>query len=561
MRRYLKQLKPTEFEDIIAMVALYRPGPMEWIPDYMKGKHGQKKIHYIHPSLEPFLKNTYGIAIYQEQILEIARFFAGFSLGEADILRKAIGKKIISELMAQKEKFIAGALQKGHDKELAITIFEKVIEPFAGYGFNKSHAAGYALIAYQTAYLKAIFPTEFMAALMSCDSDNTDKIVREIEECRHMKIEVLPPDVNESFTRFTVVGNKKIRFGLSAIKGVGAGSIQSILEARGEDEIKFSSLEDFVKRVNQKVINKKTIEALAKAGAMDSLAERNLILENFENIVSFVKENDTHKNTGQTDLFGLIGSENSRVLELPPVRPASFYQKLNWEKELMGMYITSHPLAGLKHYLKHKVNPVAELNDKAVGKIKTVGGLVTLKRKIRTKKGDNMMILELTEATGKIQATFFPDIYQQFMRECETDQYLKITGKLELRNGEFQIIVNEAKVCELEVMRTHAKEQNLFDEQDPGFEVYLNPHPAEDLPPKEEIKNQPIPGSPESKPFQITVPPHPNKELLLKLKELLEENPGSTKVELYIVKDNNTIPLPLQIKVSAELKEKINKLK
>ncbi|HMR01565.1 MAG TPA: DNA polymerase III subunit alpha, partial [Candidatus Gracilibacteria bacterium] len=234
MRRYLKDLVPTRFEDIIAMGALYRPGPMEWIPGYIEAQHNPETVRYLHASFEPILKETNGVAIYQEQILQIARDFAGFTLGEADILRKAVGKKIGSLLNEQKEKFLKGAVSNGHDEKFAQEVFEKVIEPFAGYGFNKSHAACYAMISYRTAYLKANYPTEFMAALLSADADNTDRVVMEIMECETMGISVLSPSINDSYSSFTVVNDSTIRFGLSAIKGLGQGTVDEILGVREE---------------------------------------------------------------------------------------------------------------------------------------------------------------------------------------------------------------------------------------------------------------------------------------------------------------------------------------
>jgi len=567
MRRYLRELKPTEFEDIIAMVALYRPGPMDWIPDYMKGKHGKKLVHYIHPSLEPFLKKTYGIAIYQEQILEIARYFAGFSLGEADILRRAIGKKIISELISQKEKFIQGAINQGHDKETAIIIFEKVIEPFAGYGFNKSHAAGYSLISYQTAYLKANYLTEFMTATMSCDADNMDRIVREIEECRLLGIEVLPPDINESFTSFTVVKNKKIRFGLSAIKGLGDGPIQSILKSRGIDEIKFSSLEDFVKRVDTKVINKKTFEALAKSGALDSLGERNALLLNFEKIVAFSKEAECKQSNGQIDLFDLMGDGNQQALILDSVKKASFFQKLFWEKELMGMYITAHPLAGLNKYLSKKMDPIGSINKKSIGKVVSVGGLVTFRKKIRTKKGDDMMILELTDTSEKIGVVFFPKTYQKMILACQTDEFLRVTGKVDVRNDEYQIIANEAHISNFEIMRQSAKDENLFEENEKGFDFYYKNQDEDTLNEKVDvvpantlINSQDLKKSTVSSDFKIIIPITSKRDVLLKLKDLLGQYGGESTVELFLEKEQQTIKIPLKITVNEELKGKIKEL-
>ncbi len=348
MKRYLKELKPTQFEDIIAMVSLYRPGPMDFIPDYIAGKHGKKQVEYVHKDLEPILKPTNGIAVYQEQILQIAQTFAGFTLGEADILRRAIGKKIVKELTAQREKFIEGGVKKGYTKKLATEIFDEVIEPFANYGFNKSHAACYAMIAYQTAYLKAHYPAEFMAALLTAEQENSDRVAVNIEECGQMGIEILPPDINESLKGFTVIDDKTIRFGLAAVKNLGGDTIGSIIEAR-EKGGNFQDIGDFAGRLPSKCVNKKSLEALAKAGALDRLGERNTIIESVDLISDFAKSLDGGKASGQTDIFGMMTEKHdSHTLKLRNAVPASDPQKLAWEKEILGLYVSSHPLKGLK---------------------------------------------------------------------------------------------------------------------------------------------------------------------------------------------------------------------
>lgn len=308
MRRYLKQLKPTQFEDITAMVSLYRPGPMEKIPDYIKCKNGEKEVKYLHPDLEPILRPTYGVGIYQEQILEMAKVFAGFSLGEADLLRRAIGKKIKKELDAQRDKFIKGTVKKGYTEKLATTLFDDVITPFANYGFNKSHGACYARIAYETAYLKAHYPTEFMAALMSSEQGDTDRIAIEIEETRAMGIEVLPPDINESLANFTALPGKRIRFGLLAIKGVGESSIRQVIELR-EEGGKFATIEDFAARTPSKLLNKKLLESLSKAGALDTLGDRATFIAQYDKIVDFSKSVGDVA-ASQTDMFTSLGSKS-----------------------------------------------------------------------------------------------------------------------------------------------------------------------------------------------------------------------------------------------------------
>ncbi|MDD5489864.1 MAG: DNA polymerase III subunit alpha, partial [Candidatus Moranbacteria bacterium] len=357
MKRYLRQLKPTTFEDVIAMVALYRPGPMDWIPDFISRKHGRKKITYIHPKLEPILKNTYGVAVYQEQVMQIARALAGFSLSEADMLRKAMGKKIPELIREEKVKFIDGCVENGIEQRIAEKVFA-FIEPFAGYGFNRSHAACYALIGYQTAFLKAHYPTEFMAALLTSDQDNIDRIAIEIEECRTMGIEVLPPDINESFVTFaailkpdepsprttkkdsrrggeesgTVARSEKIRFGLGAIKNVGKNVANEIVEERKRNG-KYKSLTDFIERIRIKDLNKKSLESLIRCGAMEEFGERNRLLANVENILNYSRDFQRQANSSQASLFGAGGvGIKMPEISLAAAEPAEKMQRLTWEK-------------------------------------------------------------------------------------------------------------------------------------------------------------------------------------------------------------------------------------
>lgn len=351
MKRYLRELKSTEFEDIIAMVALYRPGPMEWIPDYIAGKHGKIKP-YLHPKLEPILNVTYGVAIYQEQVMQMARDLAGFTMAEADVLRKAMGKKIIKLLAEQKEKFIEGCVRNGISSQLADTIFS-FIEPFAGYGFNRSHAACYAMIGYQTAYLKANWPTEFMAALLTADQQDTDRIAIEIEECKKMGMEVLPPDINESFGTFTVVTSgtatgkqiaetekvNTIRFGLRAIKNVGENIVDVLIKERKANG-PYVDLSDLLERVTDKDLNKKSLESLVKSGATDNWGERGMFLHNMDNILSYSKEINKNLNSGQTSLFASSPTmELKHKVRLDNAVPVGQQEKLRWEKELLGLYI------------------------------------------------------------------------------------------------------------------------------------------------------------------------------------------------------------------------------
>ncbi|HID92266.1 TPA: DNA polymerase III subunit alpha, partial [Candidatus Peregrinibacteria bacterium] len=321
MTRYLKELKPTRFEDLIAMVSLYRPGPMKFIPDYIAGSHNPEMVSYPDPSLERILKETFGIAIYQEQILEIAKVFAGFTLGGADLLRRAIGKKIESELLAQRDLFIDGSIANGHTRKLAESIFDDVIVPFSGYGFNKSHAACYALIAYQTAYLKARYPVEFMTALLMSDAENTDRVILDIEECRSLGIKVLPPSVEESDFSFSVIDDSTIRFGLNAIKGIGESVVEKLIEAQILKKKRFLNFVEFLETCGPNVINKKSLEALAKGGALIRLEDTGLILDNVEKILQFTKDSKTTNNAAQDDLFGAFDIEvETAKLELEPAK-------------------------------------------------------------------------------------------------------------------------------------------------------------------------------------------------------------------------------------------------
>jgi len=440
MKRYLKQLKPTEFEDIIAMVALYRPGPMQFIPDYIKGKHGKRKIQYLHPKLEPILKKTYGIMVYQEQLMQIAQELAGFTLAEADILRKAVGKKIKKLLLEQKEKFIQGGINQGIDKRIIEQIWEWIL-PFAKYGFNRSHSASYAMIAYQTAYLKAHYPVEFMAAVLTSERQDVDKIAFLIEECKRMKIEVLPPDINESFRNFSVVPKEnKIRFGLLAIKNVGHNVVSAIVEER-KAKGPFSSIEDFINRIDSKDLNKKSLEALIKSGCFDKFEERNKLLQNLEKILEWNRQARKNKLNGQKGLFD--GMESNSKLNLSPAPPASKKQKLNWEKELLGLYISSHPLEDLKKIFEKKVLPLVKISQDITGKIVKTGGIISNIKKIITKTGKPMLFVKLEDQTDKIELVVFPSVVENNPAIFQENKIVMVKGRVDNRDGVPKIICQE----------------------------------------------------------------------------------------------------------------------
>lgn len=594
MRRYLKQLQPTEFGDIVAMVSLYRPGPMEYIPSYIKRKHGKEKVKYLHDDLKPILEPTYGIGIYQEQILEMARAFAGFSLGDADLLRRAIGKKIKEELDAQRAKFIAGAIGKGYQKKLAEELFDDVITPFAGYGFNKSHAACYARVAYETAYLKSKFPTEFMSALLSSDAQRTDRVMIEIEECRNMGIEVLPPDINESLRHFTALPNRTkpdgttgnaIRFGLTAIKGIGDSSVQELIEAREAGE-KFQSLEDFALRVPSKILNKKLFESLGKAGAFDSLIDRATIVQHYESIVEFAKSSNEVSAT-QTDMFSQMeGDDHVAKIHFPEVGQVSELAKLNWEKETLGMYVSSHPLAGMKKYIGKKAHLIGDLGKKNVNKNITIAGIPETVKKIMTKKGEAMAIVTLEDPTGKMEVTFFPRVFAECAAYIEQpDIMIIVAGKLDARAGLLQLRAEAVKKASLERMITKAKETGVFDEEaaklglntklatlEPDEEEATTEQTLETEPttesknnqedassssqPKEAITQEPVSNSISL--HTLNLPDRAPKQLLMDIKHVIQEFPGSERIQLQI--GTQTIQVPLTINMSAIVEQKLQEI-
>lgn len=440
MKRYLKLLKPSEFEDIIAMVALYRPGPMQLIPDYIARKHKKKKIEYLHQKLEPILKNTYAIPVYQEQIMEIARELAGFTLAEADVLRKAIGKKIKKLLLAQKEKFIEGTVKNNVSRVIGEKIWSW-IEPAARYSFNRSHAASYATIAYQTAYLKAHWPVEFMAAALTSERTDLERIAILIEECKKMKLEVLPPDINESFMNFSVVPKKnQIRFGLLAIKNVGTNVVESIIKERKENG-HYGSIQDFVSRINSKDLNKKALESLIKAGVFDKLEERNKLLSNMEKLLETAREINKNKNNGQKGLFDGLPFNNT--MTLAKTAQASDSEKLKWEKELLGLYITGHPLRPYQKIFERKTLPIFKVSQELLGRLVKVGGIISGIKKIITKNGKPMLFVNLEDESNKIEVVVFPSVIENYPTLFQENKIVCISGKVDMKDGVPKIICNQ----------------------------------------------------------------------------------------------------------------------
>lgn len=444
MRRYMKLLKPTGLEDLVALVAAYRPGPMELIPSFIKRKHGQEQITYLHQKLEPIMKNTYGIGIYQEQMMRIARDLAGFTLAEADTLRKAIGKKIKSLLDQQGDKLLNGMKQNGIDEATAKAIWD-LFPPFARYGFNKSHAVCYAVIGYQTAYLRAHYPVEFMAALLNADSGDIDRLGFLTGECQRMKIKVLPPDANESSSDFTP-GEQSIRFGLSAIKNVGQNVVDSIIAER-QRRGPFRSLTDFLHRIQHKDLNKKSLESLIKCGALDFFGiERGQFLGNIEDLIRF---NSVIKKQSANNQVGLFMQDfSSTTLRLKPATPAPAMEKLAWEKELLGLYVSDHPLNSYKQKLETiKSLPIQQVVTTIKSELQefVTAGLVTRAQKIITKTGKSMLFAKIEDFTGNIEVIVFPETYAKTMAAWRETAVVGVLGKLSFRDGEPKIICNNAR--------------------------------------------------------------------------------------------------------------------
>jgi DNA polymerase-3 subunit alpha len=447
MRRYLKELKPTEFEDIIAMVALYRPGPMELIPSFINRKHGKEKITYQHPQLEPIMENTYGIGIYQEQMMKLAQDLAGFSLSEADTLRKAIGKKIKALLDIQKEKLIKGMTERGIEEKTAKEIWE-LFPPFARYGFNKSHATCYALIAYQTAYLKAHWPIEFMTALLNADSGDVDRIAFLINEAKKSDIQVLPPDINKSFSNF-VSEEKNIRFGLLAIKNVGANIVEAMIEERQRNG-PFQNFNDFLTRVKHKDLNKKSLESLIKVGAFDSLnADRGILLGNIEEILSFVQNARKSQNSSQTSLFGAAHYTPSFLEKKNGNNHIPQKEKLSWERELLGLYISGHPLIQYKEKIRdYKAKSIKELlaEKKEINNNyeHRIAGVVSGIKKIISKNGQPILFAEMEDLNDSLEVIVFSDTLSKNPNIWREGNVIITSGRLSWRNGEPKFVCQQA---------------------------------------------------------------------------------------------------------------------
>lgn len=534
MKRYIRDLQPTMFEDIIAMVSLYRPGPMQFIESFIRRKHGSEEVIYDHALMENAFKETYGIPVYQEQVMQLSKDMAGFTAGEADSLRKAMGKKIAELMEKNKVKFIEGSVKNGVKAELAEKIFKK-LEDFAAYGFNKSHAACYAMIAYRTAYLKAYYPSCFMAALMNTDSGSIDRITIEVEECNRIGLTVLPPDINESFPGFAVVkGTNNIRWGLRAIKNVGSEVAEVIVRERKANG-PFVDLADLLSRVKSNAFNRKTLEALAKCGALDRFSDRTTLVANLDQLVQFNKQVQQEKDRNQSSLFDLGPVMAAKSLELRAAPPLARSTLLSWEKELLGLYVSSHPAAlFFDKFSPHVIGSKTLLSLADETPIKICGVIGAVKQIFTKKKNEPMAFVRLEDPTGSIETVVFPKLYTKIRARLEPDTFVIITGKVSIRERqdteakEWSVLVDEMvsfteqEIPQFAVMLSRGGLQN----EDSGGESFGEPvgkPTANSQEPTASIQG-----------LAITVPQKPSPEMIFRLRDVLKAGPGKTRVYLMV---------------------------
>ncbi len=530
MTRYLVELKPTKITDIMAMLALYRPGPMESIPQFIERKHNPEKISYLDPRLEPILKDSYGIITYQDDVLYISIEMAGYNWEEADKLRKAMGKKIPEEMEAQKEKFLKGCVSHGKLSEDLAQQLWKLIEPFAAYGFNKAHASSYGIVSYQTAYMKAHYPAEFMASLMTAEADDIEKVAEAIEECKQLNIEVLPPDVNESFADFTVVDDNTIRFGLNAIKNIGGHIVSVIIDERKKNG-KFKDIAEFLERIVDKDLNKKSMESFIKSGSMDCFDERHTLYHNVDVLLSYAREKHEAALRNQTSLFGETAQAGSE-LQLQPA-PSNDDEKLAWEKELVGLYISGHPLDKYRDALASGPTQISHLQD-MTGKA-TIFCLIQEVKQITTKKGDLMAFVRLEDLTGTIELIVFPKTYKEHKDLLEVNQLIEVTGSIEERNGAKQVLADVIKPLSTEAI--------AYAQQMSGMRNTMAGTPS---PPQYE--QNPV--------LSIYLDEAATQETFAKLKKILYNAQGKTPVTIHL-NGSQKMKLPIQVDTSNGLTEQL----
>ena len=544
MRRYLKDLRPDRIEDVMAMVALFRPGPMANIPAYIRRKHGQEPVTYLHPLLEPVLRDTYGVMVYQEDIMTVAQAVAGYTLAEADVLCYAIRKKIKDRLLAQREKFVDGARRNGVPPRVVDQIFEQ-FEPFARYGFNRAHAACYGLIAYYTAYLKAHYPAEYMTAVLTSDAGDTEKVAQAVAECHRMGIRMLPPDVNDSEASFTVVGDA-IRFGLTAVRNVGVGAVDSVIAARRSGGA-FTTLADFCARVDTRQVNQRVVASLVKAGAMDSLgASRAQMLQTLDETIAQAQRAQRVLAQGQTGLFDLGGGAPPPDPELPG-QEFSREELLTMEKEMLGLYISDHPLHAWEPVLAPRVTvTLAQLPDLPDRKDVVVGGLVSGVKRTITRSGSAMAFLTLEDLTGSVEVVIFPRTYEQQSFVLKRDAVLLLRGKVDLQDQGAKIL------CE-EILPLPASPEAASPN---AGEEGGDPVP----PPSDGNGNGPLPQAPARPPLRIRVS---TREEIEQLERYLLDHRGDRQVCVHVVTsqgDEHIVPARIRLRDAEGFQQELEQL-
>ncbi|NTW62055.1 DNA polymerase III subunit alpha, partial [Candidatus Saccharibacteria bacterium] len=567
MKRYLKELKPTQFDDIIAMVALYRPGPMQFIDSFIKRKHGQEKITYLHPKFEAALEQTYGILVYQEQFMQISKDFAGFTGGQADTLRKAVGKKKIDLMRKVKADFIDGAVKhSGADPKLAEKFWTQ-LEEFANYCFNKSHAACYGLIAYWTAYLKAHYPDAFMAAVMTSDHDDIDRLAIEIAECKHMGIKVLPPDVNQGYVEFAIVpGENAIRFGMEAVKGVGTAAVEEVLRAR--EDGKFTSIEDFAKRVSSTRFNKKAWDSLIRSGGFDSLGDRSDLLFNLDTIQAFASKLQKEAATGQTDLFGgLTGASDilpTLSMQASPVKHTD-KERLAWERELMGLYISAHPLDNYDSYFEEQTVSLSQITPDCDNKTVIVGGIISTIRTIVTKNGSKMAFVGIEDKTGEAEIIVFPNLYEKVSKELVQDAVVRVTGKINAhdRDGnlssEAKIIADDMQFVSDQELREYESTGRKMSKPKPSSKKVLAKRvkATKSGNTSEEVS---VPEPVVIKKMYVHIKNPDDHDSLKSLKQICSDHPGQSDIVLVLGEDKKSaIKMPFRVEVGDKLTKQLVK--
>ena len=530
IREMTVKIRPNCFEDLVAILALYRPGPLDsgMAEEYIKRKHGKEKIRYLHPLLETILKDTYGVIVYQEQVMQIAQVLAGYSMGEADILRRAMGKKDPEEMAAQRERFVEGAKAKKISHEQATEIFDQM-ETFARYGFNKSHSAAYALVSYQTAYLKAHYAVEFLAALMTWEMDDTDKVIKNLAECRLKGIEVLAPDVNESGADFTPVGDK-IRFGLTAVKNVGGKAVEVILESRREGG-PFEALFDFCRRVDLTAVNRRVIESLIKCGAFDATGvSRARMMGALDDAMRAAQAHQRDRESNQIDIFAVLGAPAKGGKKpgdvYPQVAEWSAQEALAFEKEALGFYITGHPLDKFDRVIKKMTSgSVAALKEKAAPGEVTLGGVVSALKLRNTKKGDRYGTFNLEDKTGFLEIIAWPDVYKKCGELLAADDPILVKGRLEAGEERIQIIANEITPLAQAAAKGRVNGNGFGDDRREAEKLHLHARESE---------------------FSA--------DELVQLRDMLLEFPGTCTVFLHLYaasRSETVIELPSQVRVAA----------